>query len=52
MKGSELLEEAMEHRLRMIIPFVNNWPQVMRERESVGKEGEVEMKTEELLLCG
>ena len=24
----KLLEEAVEHRLRMIIPHINNWPQV------------------------
>jgi ubiquinone biosynthesis protein COQ9 len=28
-KGPELLEEAVEHRLRMIIPYINNWPQAM-----------------------
>jgi ubiquinone biosynthesis protein COQ9 len=27
--GVKLLEEAVEHRLRMIIPHVNNWPQAM-----------------------
>jgi ubiquinone biosynthesis protein COQ9 len=28
-KGPQLLEEAVEHRLRMIIPHINNWPQAM-----------------------
>ena len=27
-KGSEFLEDAVEQRLRMIIPYVNKWPQV------------------------